>query len=214
MRLRIVAFLVAFALVGAWWLTRTHTPATLTPSITPAQSESTAVPNSNVDTARPGPPSGPAAVTASETADRQTGQPRDVDETDASSVASAFASALVTWDTTTDTSPLDASRRAAGYAAPALALQLRQTPPAPPQAWTALAARRARTIATTTDGGLGLMPASSADTDTTAVRAITCTITDRASGWTQAGGDVAVIIELHRAAAGHPWSVISYQLTA
>lgn len=133
-----------------------------------------------------------------------------VERRDATTVAIAFAVSLETWDTVHDDSPLDASRRAAAYATPDLSRRLRREAPTPPQAWATVAARHATTSVTTIVGGLGPQPA---DGPTSAIRAITCVITDQAAGWLSDGGDAAVIAHLHRSRPGQPWAVRSFQLT-
>lgn len=199
MKQRIGATLAAVVFLGAWWtLSR---PASPSPSTRPAATSAAATPVKASNPVVAAPPS-----TAKPTA-KPTGE---VDRRDAIAVAAAFAVTLETWDTAHDDSPLDASRRAAVYATPGLARRLRLQPPPPPQAWATLAARHATTSVSTIVGGLGPQPPDGA---TSAIRAITCVITDRADGWRAEGGDVAVIAHLHRSRPGRPWAVQSFQLT-
>lgn len=211
MRLRIGAIVLAIALVGFWWLSR----GTANPANTAANTGPTTEASAGTSRAPVSPASSvQSGSSSSAAAQSRPSNSRSLDISEAAAVAASFAGELETWDTTTDTSPLDASRRASRYATPALSARLQHEAPPPAQAWTALAARQARTTVTTTTGGLGTRSASSADTATTAVRAVTVSITDRASGWTADGGTAAFIVRLTRTGAGQIWSVSSYHFTA
>lgn len=229
MKLRAGAVVAVVVFAVAWLLLLHHPYATpdvgpaagsVQPSSPAAPAPHSASPGSSAGTAASPTDSSSAAPASSSTStipalDRTasaagpSGSP--VDRHDATAVAAMFTAALETWDTVHDHSPADAARRAGRYANPTLARQLDQQPPAPLQAWTALAARHATTSVVTVAGGLGPTPA---DTHTDAVRAISAAITNTSPDGTHTDGVSCVcVVHLHRDRPGRPWTVSSYQIS-
>ncbi|SEF16491.1 hypothetical protein SAMN05428942_7289 [Streptomyces sp. 2112.2] len=133
--------------------------------------------------------------------------PGDVRQTDATEVTRGALTAMWTSDTTLDTTQQDATRRAAraGWLTPTYAAQLTKYQPhaAPGAEWAQWSRHRAYTtvhVQDTPDAG------QPGDTDTTAYRQITLTVTPHGRDkWTGQPATYAVFVVLSRADKGRPW---------
>ena len=164
-----------------------------------------ALPSATAEPAQPSPP--PAPQEAAGPAPSTTPEPTPAqDGASANEVAVAAVVAMWTMDTTTDTSPLDAQRRAATWLAPNLAAATEQTETISGGAWwTELAAHRGTT---TVDAHLATEAGQPPDTTTLAYRSIAATITPTGTdGWHGQPWIVTTRLVLARPDQTRPWQI-------
>ncbi|MFJ2561317.1 MULTISPECIES: hypothetical protein [unclassified Streptomyces] len=140
--------------------------------------------------------------------------PGGVDQADAGAISRAALTALMTYDTTVDSSRTEASLRtaAAGWCTASYGATLRATTSrsGTGAAWATWASHRAYTTVELTPADEAGRPA---DTATTAYRQWSMTVTPKGrDGWTGAPEQYAAFVELVRAAPGAPWRLNSLSL--
>ncbi|MFI5736182.1 hypothetical protein ACIA49_39070 [Kribbella sp. NPDC051587] len=147
----------------------------------------------------------------------RTGTPRGLspaaanpDRSDPNAVAAAFSLTLTSYDTRLDNQPADAGRRAATFAIPALATELRQPPPGgnPGAAWRELKSHNGYTQCTATDATEAGAPT---DTPTQASRAIqtTCRSTGD-NNWSADNPTQVLYLTLSK--VNKQWFIASYDV--
>ncbi|MFF3062302.1 hypothetical protein [Streptomyces sp. NPDC057909] len=140
--------------------------------------------------------------------------PQSVDQRDATAVSKGALTAMLTYDTTTDSSRNEASRRmvAAGWCTAAYGAKLSGpvNPPAPGAGWEKWASHRAYTTVDLTSADQAGRPA---DTQTTAYRQWAVAITPHGRDeWTGPPETYTAFVELIRSGKGASWRLNSLSL--